>query len=105
MTIRAYSITELENAVMDHLVAGHTMKDLMNDLGDDRDLLLEFDSKDGPFQYLLDGTDLSLEFDSQAITLLQFDFATGEEVALANFSPSEIRKATHCLLTTANQAK
>jgi hypothetical protein len=77
----------------------------LDDIGEDCELVLDYEEPESDFQILFSGTSLSLAFDNDSISVLDFDFADGEEITLAVFNPKEINKATHWLLTQANHPK
>lgn len=102
--IRAFSMSELYDHLPGHTEVGDQIKLFLQDIGENCDIVLEFDNPEGPFQYLFTGTTLSLEFDYDGISVLDYNVVTDEELTLAVFDTHEINKAIHWLLTQANQA-
>ncbi len=104
MTLTGYSNTELYDHTPVHAEVGRRILAFLTDCGEECDVVLEFDDPSGPFQYLFSGTTKALQFDSDGITVLDYDLVTGDETVLETFATTEINKATHWLLTTVNEA-
>jgi hypothetical protein len=76
----------------------------ISDLGEDCDVILEFDDPEEEFSYLFTGTSMSLDFDHNGIHVVDLDLTTGNDTLIASFDKKELNKAVYCLLTTVNQA-
>jgi hypothetical protein len=88
-----------------HIEIGKRIMTFLDDLGEDCNVVLEFDDAQGDFEYLFTGTTLSLAFDGDSISVLDFDLESGESMTLAVFNPHEINRATNWLLTQVNHPK
>ncbi len=106
MVKRAYSpfvantYNDTHAAVMDQVM------NFVNDLGEDCDVILEYDDPEGPYALLFSGTSMSLSIEDDIIHVLDFDFDNDEETILQSFeySPAGLNRATSWLLTQVNQA-
>ena len=104
MQILAYSPHVADTVSNTHINVGKIIGQLVMDIGEDCDLMLEFDDPRDRFSYMFSGTTLALEFDNEGIHVVDYDSDTDEEIELITFKTSELNKATHWLVTQANAA-
>lgn len=105
MTLKAYSYTEYNSMLNHHEQIGGQIMNFINDIGEECDVILEFDDPDDSFTYLFSGTTYALVFDDVGIHLVNFNLNTNDEDYIEFFNPNSLNRAVYCLLTLANQAK
>lgn len=105
MVLRGCTPFEAQTATASHIFIGKQIQGFLTDCGEECDVVLEFDEVDGPFSFLFTGTTLSLAFEGDSISVMDFDLDNDEEKVLQVFETGEVNKATHWLLTQVNQAK
>lgn len=99
MQVLGFSAVEGLQATEFHIEMLKSTSQLLADLGEDCDVVLEFDDEEGDFSILFSGTYMSLNFTMNGIIVSEFDTETNSEIELARFNPGEHRNATLWLLT------
>jgi hypothetical protein len=103
MTVTGYSNFEITNARSIHRTAAARVANFLNDLGEDCDIILQFDDPEEDFEFFFSGTTLSLLFDNEGIHVLDYDPDADEEYLIESFeNPLHLNQAVHCLVTQAN---
>lgn len=102
MTLLCYSNFEQSTHEEAHALVGQQINQLIEDLGEDCTVVLEYDDPETDFTYLFSGTTLALTFNGETINVVDFNFESEDEDVLASFGPCELNKAVYWLLTTAN---
>jgi hypothetical protein len=101
-TLHAYSTYEARHVDPVHEEIGRRILTFVEDMGEDAEVILEFESPEEEFSFLFSGSNRSLLFANEGIVVQEFDLDTTEVRDLQTFEAHQLNPAILWLLTQAS---